>query len=84
MSPRYSSVVTVNFVAVFRENQSVIDTILGAFREVLEINGDPQSPYWLASQMMEMRLCRASEDDVRAALAKDIGDFGERSQFVKV
>ena len=62
----------------------MIDTILDACRYVLEINGDPQSPDWLASQMMEMRLWRASEHDVRAALEKDISEFGEHSQFVKV
>ena len=62
----------------------MIETILDACREVLEINGDPQSSYWLASQMMEMKMWRASEDDVRAALAKDFSEFGERSLFVKV
>jgi DNA-directed RNA polymerase delta subunit len=61
----------------------MIDTILDTCREVLEINGDPQNPYWLASQMMEMRLWRASEHDVRAALEKDISEFDERSPFVK-
>ena len=62
----------------------MIDTVLDACREVLEINGEPQSAYWLASQMMEMRMWRASEHDVRAALEKDISEFGERSMFVKV
>lgn len=61
----------------------MIDTILDACREVLEINGDPQSPYWLESQMMEMRLWRASEHDVRAALEQDISERRERSLFVK-
>jgi len=62
----------------------MIDHILDACREVLEINGDPQSAYWLASQMMEMRLCRANEHDVRAALDRDIAEKEERSLFVKV
>ena len=62
----------------------MIDSILDACREMLEINGDPQSSYWLASQRVEMRLWRASEHDVRAALEKDISGLGERSQFVKV
>ena len=62
----------------------MIDTILDACREVLEINGDPQSPYWLASQMVEMRMWRASEHDVRAALERDTKERGERSLFVKV
>ena len=50
----------------------------------VEINGDPQSPYWLASQMVEMKMWRASEHDVRAALEKDIKERGQRSRFVKV
>ena len=62
----------------------MINDILDACREVLEINGDPQSAYWLASQMVEMRMWRASEHDVRAALEKDIATLGERSLFVKV
>ncbi len=62
----------------------MIGDILDACREVLEINGDPQSAYWLASQMVEMRMWRASEHDVRAALDQDIDDKGERSLFVKV
>ena len=62
----------------------MIDTIFDACRQVLEINGDPQSPYWLASQMVEMKMWRASEHDVRAALEKDVEEFGERSQFVKL
>jgi hypothetical protein len=62
----------------------MIHDILDACREVLEINGDPQSAYWLASQMVEMRMWRASEHDVRAALEENISEFGERSLFVKV
>ena len=62
----------------------MIDTILDACREVLDIDGDPQSPYWLASQMVEMRMWRASEHDVRAALEKDFSERGERSLLVKV
>ena len=62
----------------------MISDILDACREVLEINGDPQSAYWLASQMVEMRMWRASEHDVRAALEKDIAKLGERALFVKV
>jgi hypothetical protein len=55
-----------------------------AGREVLEINGDPQSPYWLASQMVEMKMWRASKHDVRAALEKDVNERGQRSLFEKV
>ena len=40
--------------------------------------------YWLASQMVEMRLWRSSEHDVRAALEQDISELGVRSWFVKV
>ena len=62
----------------------MICDILDDCRELLEIKGDPQSAYWLASQMVEMRMWRASEHDVRAALVKDISEKGERSLFVKV
>jgi DNA-directed RNA polymerase delta subunit len=62
----------------------MIHTILDAIEFVLESQGEPQSPYWLASQMMEMRLWRASDHDVRAALERDIGKWGHRSQFVQV
>ncbi len=34
--------------------------------------------------MYDMKLWKASEDDVRAALDEDIAKFGERSQFVKM
>ena len=62
----------------------MINTILDAIEHALEVEGEPQSPYWLASQMEEMRLWKASEHDVRAALDKDIIEFGERSSVVKV
>jgi hypothetical protein len=62
----------------------MIDSILDACREVLELNGEPQSSYWLASQMVEMRMWRASEHDVRASLEKDIKEGVDRSLFVKV
>jgi hypothetical protein len=61
----------------------MIDSILDACSHVLEINGDPQSSYWLASQMEEMRLWRASEYDVRVAINKDIREIGQRSRFVR-
>ena len=62
----------------------MIYTIIEAIEFVLDAQGEPQSPYWLSSQMDEMRLWKASEHDVRAALEKDISKFGERSQFVKL
>jgi DNA-directed RNA polymerase delta subunit len=62
----------------------VIYTILDACEFVLENQGEPQSSYWLASQMMEMKLWRASEESVRRALNRDIRERGEGSRFVKV
>ena len=62
----------------------MIESLLDACQFVLENLGEPQSSYWLASQVMEMRLWRASEADVRAALTKDIEEHGERSRFVPV
>jgi hypothetical protein len=61
----------------------MIETLLDACQFVLEVQGEPQSSYWLASQAMEMKLWRASEADVRAALTNDIEHLGERSRFVR-
>jgi hypothetical protein len=61
----------------------MIHTLLDACTFVLEDLSEPQSSYWLASQMEEMKLWKASEHDVRAALDEDIAKFGERSHFVK-
>jgi len=58
-------------------------TIIDPIEFMLKEQGEPQSPYWLESQMMEGRLRRASEHDVRAALEKDVQEWGEESQFVK-
>ena len=62
----------------------MVHTILDAIESILEDQGEPQSPYWLVPQMMEMRLWRASEHDVRAALERDVRKWAEKSQFVKV
>lgn len=62
----------------------MIDTILEACAFVLENQSEPQSSFWLASQIMEMKLWRASEADVRDALTKDIEERGAFSRFVKV
>jgi len=62
----------------------VIYAVLDAIELVLKEQGEPQSPFWLSSQMDEMRLWKASEHDVRAALEKDIEQWGERAQFVRV
>ena len=57
---------------IIRAVSGMIGNFLDACREVLEINGDPQSAYWLTSQMMEMRMWRA-----RPQLARiDILGFG--------
>lgn len=60
----------------------MIESLLDACQFVLESLGEPQSSYWLVSQVMEMKLWRASETDVRAALTKDIDEQSERSRFV--
>ena len=61
-----------------------IYTLLDACEFILENEGEPQSSYWLASQMIEMKLWRASEADVRDALNRDIEQHGEASLFIKV
>jgi len=60
----------------------MIDSLLDACQFILDDQGEPQSSYWLASQVVEMRLWRASEADVRDALSKDIAKHGESSRFV--
>jgi hypothetical protein len=58
--------------------------LLEACEFVFKEEGVPQSSYWLASQMVEMRLWRASEADVQAALVKDIEQRGKASRFVRI
>ena len=60
----------------------MIHTLLDACEFILDDQGEPQSSYWLASQVMEMKLWRASEADVLDALKKDIAKHGEASRFV--
>jgi HB1, ASXL, restriction endonuclease HTH domain len=67
-----------------REDAAMIETLLDACQCVLENQGEAQSSYWLASQIMEMKLWRASEADVRAALNKDIRQRGEQSRFLQI
>ena len=62
----------------------MIYTLLDACKFILDDQGEPQSSFWLASQMMETKLWRASEADVSDALNKDIEKYGDRSLFVKV
>jgi hypothetical protein len=62
----------------------MIESLLDACQFVLASQGEPQSSYWLASQVVEMKLWRAGEAEVRAALTKDIEEHGERSRFLLV
>lgn len=62
----------------------MIQTLLDACRFVLEDQGEAQSSYWLASLVVEMKLWRASESQVRVALDRDIARYGEDSPFVEV
>jgi hypothetical protein len=61
----------------------MIESILDACEVVLNERGEPQSSFWLASQIIEMKLWRASEADVRDALTKNIEKYGEASRFVQ-
>ena len=74
--------VTANEVEV-REVMNIY-SLLDACEYVLGLNGDPHSSDSLALQIMEMRLWRASEADVRDALTKDIQKHGEASLFVGI
>jgi hypothetical protein len=62
----------------------MIYTLLDACQFVLETEGEPQSGLWLASQVEEMKLWRATEDKVRKALKQDIKKFGDSSRFVEL
>jgi len=62
----------------------MIHTILDTCQYVIETQGGPQSPCWLASLMDEMKLWKANEQKIRAALDKDIAKMGNASRFVKV
>jgi hypothetical protein len=55
----------------------MIQTLLDACRFVLEDQGEAQSSYWLASIMLETKLWRANESQVRVALDRDIEEHGE-------
>lgn len=64
------------------EDAEMIDSLLDACEFVLKEQGEPQSSYWLASQVKEMKLWRASEAEVRDALNKDLANLGQSSRFV--
>ncbi len=62
----------------------MIQTLLDACHFVLADQGEAQSSYWLSSILLEIKLWRARESDVRDALDRDIEEHGESSRFVKV
>jgi hypothetical protein len=66
----------------FFKDTPMSESLLDACAFVLNDQGVPQSSYWLASQVMEMKLWRTSEGDVRDALSKDIAKLGGSSRFV--
>jgi hypothetical protein len=72
------------FIRGRQGGRALIHTILDACQYVLEAQGGPQSPYWLSSIMIEMKLWRADERRIRTALERDTAKFGEESRFVKV
>jgi hypothetical protein len=69
---------------VDEEHHDMINTILDACQFVLEDQGEAQSSFWLSSLMMELKLWRASQSKARAALDRDIKQYGESSPFIKV
>jgi hypothetical protein len=62
----------------------MVHTLLDACQYVLEIDGGPISSFWLASQVEEMKLWRATEEKVRRALKRDVKKFAESSQFFEL
>jgi len=64
--------------------ETTVHSLLEACEYIFNDQGEPQTSYWLATQMMEMRLWRASEADVQAALIKDIDQHGSSSRFMRV
>ena len=62
----------------------MIHTILDACQLVLEIHGEPLSSFWLASQLMEMKMWKTNEADVRVAIRNDIQKYGDKSPFVEI
>ena len=66
------------------EGISMVHSLLDACEYIFSDQGEPQSSYWLASQIMEMKLWRASEADVQAALRNDIDEHGSSSRFIRV
>lgn len=63
---------------------NLIHTLLDACQLVLEIHGEPLSSFWLASQLMEMKMWKTNEADVRVAIRNDIRKYGDKSSFVEI
>jgi len=62
----------------------MIYALLDACEYILNDQGEAQSSFWLASQIMELKLWWTNEAKVRDALTKDIQKHGEESLFIKV
>lgn len=62
----------------------MIYRLLDACEYILNDQGEAQSSFWLASQIMEMKLWRTNEAKVCDALTKDIQKHGDASLFIKV
>ena len=73
--------VTVRGVVRIFGVKVVIYSLLDAYKYVLRDQGEPQSSYWLASQIEEMKLWPADEAKVRQALLADLRRHSEASRF---
>ena len=62
----------------------MIPTLLDACEFILNDQGEAQSSFWLASQIMEMKLWRTNEAKVRDTLTKDIQKHGDAPLFILV
>ncbi|MHB8899001.1 MAG: hypothetical protein ACYC6Y_09670 [Thermoguttaceae bacterium] len=58
-------------------------TVLDAIEFVLEEEGKPQDASQLSWLLSEVELARAGEEEVRAALERDIGQLDEESRFAR-
>lgn len=62
----------------------MIHSLVDACELILNDQGEPQTSFWLASQIMETRLWKCTEAGVRRALNADIKACGESSRFVRI
>lgn len=67
-----------------RTARTMIHTLLDAIQFILQEQGEPQSCSCISSQLMELKLWRASEADVRDGLTKDIKRLQAESRFIQV